>query len=260
MTKFHVNANGEAGACRAEKGGCPFGGEKEHFTSPEAARESYETKMNVSSLTRLHKHAAQNLREAIDAAASKQARKDDKFEHDYRDDSGTGYAIEKNSSGKYRWVWSEPDGSQEEGSMGEWVDTPILALRGGADDWDSNGGDYSKKYAGTLRGVATKLEKAQKDKASTSVETKTPSTDFDPTVPSTTRTISDMVQSYNDFEDGDLDTDVDEQIKTAIGHLQNNDPESAWWALDQATQMAGYEDYGVKPYIDGYMGEIDSLR
>ncbi len=42
--KFHVNAKGEAGKCSATKGGCPFGGEAEHFTSPEAARTAYEQK------------------------------------------------------------------------------------------------------------------------------------------------------------------------------------------------------------------------
>jgi len=44
MKKFHVNANGEAGACSAVKGNCPFGGESEHFTSADAARQDYEAK------------------------------------------------------------------------------------------------------------------------------------------------------------------------------------------------------------------------
>lgn len=47
MAKYHVNANGEAGPCKAEKGGCPFGGEAEHFTSYEAAREAYEERMEA---------------------------------------------------------------------------------------------------------------------------------------------------------------------------------------------------------------------
>lgn len=50
MAKFHINGNGEAGACRAEKGGCPFGSESEHFTTPEAAREAYEARMNETGL------------------------------------------------------------------------------------------------------------------------------------------------------------------------------------------------------------------
>lgn len=42
--KFHVNPEtGEAGACKAIKGGCPFGGEEKHFTSIEAARANYES-------------------------------------------------------------------------------------------------------------------------------------------------------------------------------------------------------------------------
>ena len=45
MSKFHVNGKGEAGKCSAEKGGCPFGGENEHYTSKENARKAYEAKM-----------------------------------------------------------------------------------------------------------------------------------------------------------------------------------------------------------------------
>jgi hypothetical protein len=47
MAKFHINGKGEAGKCSATKGGCPFGGESEHFTSPEAAREAYEASMST---------------------------------------------------------------------------------------------------------------------------------------------------------------------------------------------------------------------
>jgi hypothetical protein len=46
MAKFHINAKGEAGKCSATQGGCPFGDESQHYTSPEAAREGYE-KRNV---------------------------------------------------------------------------------------------------------------------------------------------------------------------------------------------------------------------
>lgn len=41
---YHVNDEGNAGVCTASKGRCPFGGESEHFTSEEAARESYENR------------------------------------------------------------------------------------------------------------------------------------------------------------------------------------------------------------------------
>lgn len=44
MSKFHINTAGEAGQCRAENGKCPFGGESDHFTSADAAREAYESK------------------------------------------------------------------------------------------------------------------------------------------------------------------------------------------------------------------------
>lgn len=45
MAKFHINNSGEAGACSATKGNCPFGGEDDHFTSAEAARAAYEKTM-----------------------------------------------------------------------------------------------------------------------------------------------------------------------------------------------------------------------
>jgi len=40
---YHVNNSGEAGACKAAKGKCPFGSADEHFTSAEAARVAYES-------------------------------------------------------------------------------------------------------------------------------------------------------------------------------------------------------------------------
>jgi hypothetical protein len=47
--RYHINpTTGEPGKCSAKNGGCPFGGENEHFTSPEAAREAFEA-ANASS-------------------------------------------------------------------------------------------------------------------------------------------------------------------------------------------------------------------
>lgn len=44
--KFHINqADGTVGACRAEKGNCPFGGEDQHYTSMVAAAKAYEDSM-----------------------------------------------------------------------------------------------------------------------------------------------------------------------------------------------------------------------
>lgn len=46
MAKYHVNPEtGTPGVCQAKKQ-CRFGGDSEHYASPEAARESYEKKMN----------------------------------------------------------------------------------------------------------------------------------------------------------------------------------------------------------------------
>lgn len=55
MAKFHINGNGEAGSCKAEKGGCPFGGESEHFTSAEAARSAYEAQKSAENVSQLRK-------------------------------------------------------------------------------------------------------------------------------------------------------------------------------------------------------------
>lgn len=52
MAKYHVNSAGEAGTCRATKGGCPFGGEDEHYSSPEAARAAFEESMENETTTR----------------------------------------------------------------------------------------------------------------------------------------------------------------------------------------------------------------
>ncbi len=48
MAKFHINQkDGNVGVCRAEKGGCPFGGDEVHFTSMVAAAEAFEKSMEA---------------------------------------------------------------------------------------------------------------------------------------------------------------------------------------------------------------------
>ena len=43
MARYHINPEtGEPGVCKATKGGCPFGGESDHYDSPTAAREAFE--------------------------------------------------------------------------------------------------------------------------------------------------------------------------------------------------------------------------
>lgn len=42
MKKYHINGNGEAWPCNATKDGCPFGGDANHFPTPQAARAFYE--------------------------------------------------------------------------------------------------------------------------------------------------------------------------------------------------------------------------
>jgi hypothetical protein len=52
MAQFHVNSKGEAGKCAATQGKCPFGGEDEHYTSLEAARDSFEGSMSEQQFTK----------------------------------------------------------------------------------------------------------------------------------------------------------------------------------------------------------------
>jgi hypothetical protein len=48
---FHVNAAGNAGECRAQKGGCPFGSADEHFATAGEARDNFEKNMATETLT-----------------------------------------------------------------------------------------------------------------------------------------------------------------------------------------------------------------
>lgn len=45
MARFHINNNGDAGTCRAATGACPFGGEADHYETPEEARAAFEREM-----------------------------------------------------------------------------------------------------------------------------------------------------------------------------------------------------------------------
>jgi hypothetical protein len=44
MAKFHIRDNGEPGRCVAKSGNCKFGGDEEHHSTKEAAREAFEKK------------------------------------------------------------------------------------------------------------------------------------------------------------------------------------------------------------------------
>ena len=47
MAKFHINEAGNPGICSAQEGGCPFGGELEHYSTAEDARHAYEKVMSL---------------------------------------------------------------------------------------------------------------------------------------------------------------------------------------------------------------------
>lgn len=56
MSKFHINANGDVGICRAQHSGkCPFGGESEHFSTSAEARSYFERKSSIETFTKLGK-------------------------------------------------------------------------------------------------------------------------------------------------------------------------------------------------------------
>lgn len=53
--KFHINSKGEPGACSAQRGGCPFGGEIDHYATKEGASAAYERSMTDGILPKLSK-------------------------------------------------------------------------------------------------------------------------------------------------------------------------------------------------------------
>lgn len=65
MSKYHVNPAGEPGPCGANKN-CPFGGDSDHYTTKEAAREAYEKNMSAETLPAASKKSA-----AIDSEVEK---------------------------------------------------------------------------------------------------------------------------------------------------------------------------------------------
>lgn len=58
MAKFHINAAGNPGICRAVNGRCPFGGEENHFDSAEQAQAAFETRMSDQAFTSTSKRAS----------------------------------------------------------------------------------------------------------------------------------------------------------------------------------------------------------
>lgn len=86
MAKFHVNNAGEAGQCRATQGGCPFGGEAQHYESPEVAREAFELSMAGSQLPEASKKTSDSSRaEAVEAAMRGEWYSSDYGDLDYKD-------------------------------------------------------------------------------------------------------------------------------------------------------------------------------
>ena len=66
MANYHLNpSTGEPGLCGAQRDKCPFGSREEHFSSPEAARKSFEESQK-SGLAKLGKGAPLLLHDVLD--------------------------------------------------------------------------------------------------------------------------------------------------------------------------------------------------
>lgn len=48
MTRYHISSNGKPGVCHARVGGCPLGGENQHFSSPEDANKFIQKRLENS--------------------------------------------------------------------------------------------------------------------------------------------------------------------------------------------------------------------
>lgn len=55
MAKYHSNNKGEPGVCSAQPGNCPFGGEEDHYSSAQEARQAYEDLQQTSFRSTLNK-------------------------------------------------------------------------------------------------------------------------------------------------------------------------------------------------------------
>ena len=57
MARYHINSKGEAGKCSATQGKCPFGGDANHYDSPEKAQQAFELSMASSTVAPVAKKA-----------------------------------------------------------------------------------------------------------------------------------------------------------------------------------------------------------
>lgn len=69
MSKYHVNDNGEAGKCRATIIRCPFGGDAQHYSTPEIARLSYELSNASKQIPKTSKKESKRSRERNQSSA-----------------------------------------------------------------------------------------------------------------------------------------------------------------------------------------------
>lgn len=70
---FHVNTAGNAGECRAQKGGCPFGSADEHFNTAAEARDNFEKNMSKQTVSIKKAEPRFKIRGSFDPGAIKVA-------------------------------------------------------------------------------------------------------------------------------------------------------------------------------------------
>lgn len=71
-------------------------------------------------------------------------------------ENGGGYHFEESENG-WRWVWTEPDNSDEDTQFSPYYKSKAGALRAAAQDWDENGSSPDRRFSGMLRGLATRV-------------------------------------------------------------------------------------------------------
>ena len=70
MIKYHINAKGEPGVCKATISECPFGGEAQHYSTKEKAQKAFENSMMSETLAKMKKAAAKPSDAFVDSFGS----------------------------------------------------------------------------------------------------------------------------------------------------------------------------------------------
>lgn len=127
MTRYHINASGEPGACSAKPGNCPFGGEANHYENAALARKAFELSMGAQ--------APRTLSISSEAAASAQMRRDSHYD-EFKDEAIKVYTITRET---------EESTLKDLKDLAE--DTPLaIMLNDGTVIYDKAGNGWKKGY------------------------------------------------------------------------------------------------------------------